>query len=457
MKKSLFKILMVFNFCMMGTFCTYAQTYEAENATLTGVTASSSQAGFSGTTYVGTFGTLGNSVEFSITGATAGSQDIAFRYANGSSTAYLHLYVNGIKIRQVTLPNTGGWNGNKCYDKIDNVTLIDGNNTIKYQRDADDIGGNINADCLKFSGISTVTGINISSTTLTVKDNNNSQLTATVVPAIATNKTVTWTSSNTAIATVNTFGFVTGKAAGNTTITVTTADGNKTATCSLTVISSGLIKCEAENALLYGVTVSTNHTGYSGTGFVDNVTDLGDYVQFSITGASAGSQNISLGYSNAVGTARALNLYVNGLKVATASFSSTVNLDSWLEKVDNVTLNAGNNTIKYQYDSGNTGPINIDYLLVAGSGTVTEISKNVKESDILLTPNPLSKGSLSIKLPEGATQLSIFDLTGKIVYQKQVTKNEYLIDSSVFKSEGVYIVNVLTTKNSINKKVIITK
>jgi len=77
--------------------------------------------------------------------------------------------------------------------------------------------------------------------------------------------------------------------------------------------------------------------------------------------------------------------------------------------------------------------------------------------DFEMYPNPLSTGSLSIKLPEDATQLSIFDVTGKIVYQELVTKNEYIIDRSVFKSVGVYVVNVVTAKNSMNKKVIVTK
>ncbi|WP_226943438.1 Ig-like domain-containing protein [Pseudoprevotella muciniphila] len=59
-------------------------------------------------------------------------------------------------------------------------------------------------------------------------------------PANATNKNVTWTSSNPSVATVSN-GVVTAVANGTTTITVRTADGsNKTATCAVTVnISSG--------------------------------------------------------------------------------------------------------------------------------------------------------------------------------------------------------------------------
>ena len=60
-------------------------------------------------------------------------------------------------------------------------------------------------------------------------------LTATVFPANATNKNVTWSSSNTAVATVNSTGNVIAVASGSATITVTTADGGKTATCTITV------------------------------------------------------------------------------------------------------------------------------------------------------------------------------------------------------------------------------
>lgn len=60
------------------------------------------------------------------------------------------------------------------------------------------------------------------------------QLTATVLPASTTNKAVTYTSSDTTIATVTTAGLVTGVAAGSATITVTTVNG-KTATTSVTV------------------------------------------------------------------------------------------------------------------------------------------------------------------------------------------------------------------------------
>ncbi|MCI9087408.1 MAG: Ig domain-containing protein, partial [Clostridia bacterium] len=80
------------------------------------------------------------------------------------------------------------------------------------------------------------TGITVSPTPTTVEKGKTKQLTATVTPSNASNKGVTWTSSNTGVATVNSSGVVTGVKAGNVTITAKTADGsNKSATCSITV------------------------------------------------------------------------------------------------------------------------------------------------------------------------------------------------------------------------------
>ena len=85
-----------------------------------------------------------------------------------------------------------------------------------------------------------VTGVSLDKTTLTLTAGENAKLTATVAPANATNKNVTWSSSNGAVATVDSEGKVTANAAGTATITVTTEDGNKTATCTVTVTGTSV-------------------------------------------------------------------------------------------------------------------------------------------------------------------------------------------------------------------------
>ncbi len=79
-----------------------------------------------------------------------------------------------------------------------------------------------------------VTGVTLSRTEMSLTVGDTATLTATVAPANATNKTVTWASSDEAVATVEN-GKVTAVAVGTATITVTTVDGSKTAACTITV------------------------------------------------------------------------------------------------------------------------------------------------------------------------------------------------------------------------------
>ncbi|MDR0794332.1 MAG: Ig-like domain-containing protein [Chitinophagaceae bacterium] len=78
-----------------------------------------------------------------------------------------------------------------------------------------------------------VTGISLNKTTLNLNINKIKTLTATVAPGNATEKTVTWSSNNTDIATVDTAGKVTAVAEG--TAVITAIAGEKTATCTVTV------------------------------------------------------------------------------------------------------------------------------------------------------------------------------------------------------------------------------
>jgi len=100
--------------------------------------------------------------------------------------------------------------------------------------------GNFTATCAVTVTVP-VTGVTLNKSTLALTVGSNATLTATVAPSNATNQNVTWTSSNASIATVSSTGKVTGIKAGTATVTVTTVDGSKTATCTVTVLENNNI------------------------------------------------------------------------------------------------------------------------------------------------------------------------------------------------------------------------
>ena len=84
-----------------------------------------------------------------------------------------------------------------------------------------------------------VTGVTVSPTSAALIIGGTTDLSATVSPANATTKSVSWSSSDTGVATVDGSGAVTAVAAGSATITVTTDDGGFTAEAAIT-ISGGI-------------------------------------------------------------------------------------------------------------------------------------------------------------------------------------------------------------------------
>ncbi|MEO7913214.1 MAG: glycoside hydrolase family 66 protein [Roseiflexaceae bacterium] len=143
-------------------------------------------------------------------------------------------------------------------------------------------------------------------------------------------------------------------------------------------------RTEAETATRNGVTTNTNHTGYTGTGFVDAFDAVGDYVQSSITVPEDGKYALVFRYSNGTTGTPTRTLYVDGANNGALSFypsrnsGGTPSWDSWLyDAYKVVTLTAGAHTVKLAYDAGNTGAINLDNLVL---GTFDEPAVRLAEA-----------------------------------------------------------------------------
>lgn len=124
---------------------------------------------------------------------------------------------------------------------------------------------------------------------------------------------------------------------------------------------------QAEDATISQGAVATNHTGYTGTGFVDYTNITGSYVEFTVSAATAGTSSLALRYANGTSVDRPMDLSVNGTVVASGvSFPATTDWNTWATKSLNVQLNAGSNKIRATATTANGGP-NLDRVSVGAA------------------------------------------------------------------------------------------
>ena len=109
-----------------------------------------------------------------------------------------------------------------------------------------------------------VTSVSLNKNTLSMEEGDTEQLTETVLPNNATDKSVTWSSNNTSVATVSSTGLVTAVSAGSATITVTTTDGGYTASCAVTVAQPTYSQYKLATSMQVGKTYIVSD-GNSGT------------------------------------------------------------------------------------------------------------------------------------------------------------------------------------------------
>ena len=162
-------------------------------------------------------------------------------------------YTHGIQtIRQINFDFAGnlvcsGESGLNIFTMptYNNVTVVPAKSTLTVEK--------------PFSG--NVEGVLLDKKEAALEKDATLTLTATVMPEQATEKGVTWSSNNEAVATVAD-GVVTAVASGNAVITVTTTEGSFTATCNITVITpvTGVTLDKETESLFVGETATLTAT-----------------------------------------------------------------------------------------------------------------------------------------------------------------------------------------------------
>ncbi len=153
--------------------------------------------------------------------------------------------------------------------------------------------------------------------------------------------------------------------------------------------SAAATRYEAENATIFHGTVASNHTGFSGTGFVDYTNEVGSYVEWTVSAAAAGATTLNLRYANGTTTNRPMDISVNGGAATSVNFPGTGAWTTWHTATINATLKAGTNTVRATATTANGGP-NVDYLDVNAGADTTPPSVPANQKATNLTCNSVT-------------------------------------------------------------------
>ena len=284
------------------------------------------------------------------------------------------------------------------------------------------------------------TGISLNKTSVTLNEGESTTLTATISPDNASDKSVTWTSSNTNVATVW-GGTVSAKSAGTTTITTTTSNG-KTASCSVTV----------KEQYVYPTGISLNQTSLSlkvgGTGYLSatitpsNASDksvtwsssnsgVAKVSNGTVTAVSAGSATITARTSNGkvascTVTVKSNYVYPTEIYLNKTSISLNVGETSYLSATVTPS-NANDKTVTWS--SSNIGVATVSNGTVtaksAGTATITAKTSNNKTATCTVTvksaPTSISLNKTTASMSIGDNETLIATVSPSDAYDKSVT------------------------------------
>lgn len=292
---------------------------------------------------------------------TSGSAYNSFAaLANGKAfSAYsLTLMPSGVKVPagpfDLTIGQPSGYSSGAAIYTTDGklaTTLSMGD----YKAEIDSIRPVALIDTQSDTGSTKATSITLSSSALSLEAGKNGQLYATVLPSTATDKTVTWSSDNTSVATVNSRGVVTALKAGTARITAATSNG-LTAVCTVTVTAGTSPDPSESSAVSAAAKIYSNGLSDSKPEFRLALTDAKRVTTLEVS-FTADSADISIsglnGFSvlsqpeivseNGVYTGKVMLLYLNNRTAFTQSAATdiasfVINADKPSLKITGITL-----------------------------------------------------------------------------------------------------------------------
>ena len=266
----------------------------------------------------------------------------------------------------------------------------------------------------------TVSSISLSPATLSLTTGQTSILTASILPANATNKSVTYSTSNAEIASVSATGVVTAVAAGSASITVKTVDGNKIANSVVTVT------LPVSNDPIIGVSCS-------------NVNATTNYELTSIY--RTGATSYSWWFTGSAGSFT---------PVAGSPYKVTITYNQY--------YSGGSVCVGINYSQA---PYYKNYCKVVGvCGARIDVNEmnidNFSVDKVSLFPNPISSELLFIESNEIIKKVEIKDGLGIIVKEVNGTSIQSGISTASL-PVGTYLVKIILENEVITKKLMVVR
>lgn len=244
------------------------------------------------------------------------------------------------------------------------------------------------------------------------------KLEATITPEKSTNKSITWTSSNTAVATVSSKGVITAKSVGTTVITVKTYNG-KSAKCTITVKQpvTAIALSDAATTLWVGETktltatatpTDASNTAVNWSSSDNNVATVSS--KGVITAKGKGTCTITCTAADGYGTKSQCSVTVK-LPVTTIAFSDA-SVSLWVGKTKALTATitpttASNTTVNWSSSNTKVATVSSDGVVTAkGKGSCTITCKAADGYGAIATcPVTVKQQVTSIALSEASTML----------------------------------------------------
>jgi pectate lyase C len=137
---------------------------------------------------------------------------------------------------------------------------------------------------------------------------------------------------------------------------------------------------QAEDVYYSNADVESEHSGYSGSGYVNFVNESGGYIEWNVTVNSSTQAGCAFIYANGGDSGRPVEIRVNGnVAVSNLDFPATGAWTTWSRITTTINLNSGANVIRLTGTGSEGGP-NVDRMEITAGGSETPAPTGVPTS-----------------------------------------------------------------------------